>query len=151
MQNDDEYAYWCDRINQAYSNNRIVITIHHHVHAAADPDPPVLSTRQDLLRRMVEYAIGKGFKIVTISQLYALLTGETLAPEPVIPEPGPSLPTGPLPAITRRIGIEVNGQMTQEVGYLINNATYVRAAYVIGLAGGQVTGHGDHIKIVTRK
>ena len=29
-----------------------------------------------------------------------------------------------------------------EVGYLINNATYVRAAYVIGLAGGQVTGHG---------
>jgi N-acetylmuramoyl-L-alanine amidase len=152
MKTEEDWNYLRDRLDQAYKNNRIVITIHHHVHAAADPDPPVLSTRQDLLRRMVEYAIGKGFKIVTISQLYALLTGETLAPEPVIPEPGPSLPTGPLPAITRRIGIEVNGQMaTQEAGYLINNATYVRAAYVIGLTGGEVTGHGDHIKIVTRK
>ena len=34
-----------------------------------------------------------------------------------------------------------------EIGYLIDNATYVRASYLIALIGGQVTGHGDHIKI----
>ena len=34
-----------------------------------------------------------------------------------------------------------------EPAYLIDNATYVRAAYLIGLTGGTVTGHGDHIKI----
>lgn len=49
--------------------------------------------------------------------------------------------------ITRTIGIYVDGKKVDEVGYLINNATYVRAAYLIGLIGGQVTGHGDHIKI----
>ena len=49
--------------------------------------------------------------------------------------------------ITRTIGIYVDGKKADEVGYLINNATYVRAAYVVGLAGGEVTGHGDHIKI----
>lgn len=152
VQNDDEYAYWCDRINQAYSNNRIVITIHHGVCAADEPNPTRIMTRENYLRRMVEYAQQKGFRIVTISQLYRLLTGESEPEKPVPADPKPVIPTGPLPAITRRIGIEVNGQMaTQEAGYLINNATYVRAAYVIGLTGGEVTGHGDHIKIVTRK
>ena len=53
-----------------------------------------------------------------------------------------------LPKIDRTIGIHVDGKKVDEVGYLINNATYVRAAYLIGLIGGQVTGHGDHIKIV---
>lgn len=56
-------------------------------------------------------------------------------------------PAPKLPAITRTIGIYVDGKKVDEVGYLINNATYVRAAYVVGLAGGEVTGHGDHIKI----
>ena len=50
--------------------------------------------------------------------------------------------------ITRPIGIYVDGKATAETGYLINNSTYVRAAYLIGLIGGSVTGHGDHIKIV---
>ena len=53
-----------------------------------------------------------------------------------------------LPKIDRTIGIHVDGKKVSEVGYLIGNATYVRAAYLIGLTGGQVTGHGDHIKIV---
>jgi len=57
------------------------------------------------------------------------------------------LKAGDMPAITRTIGIYVDGKKVDEVGYLINNATYVRAAYLIGLIGGQVTGHGDHIKI----
>jgi len=61
------------------------------------------------------------------------------------PAPGPKPPK--LPAITRAIGLEVDGKKVDEVGYLINNAIYVRAAYVVGLAGGKVTGHGDHIKI----
>jgi len=52
-----------------------------------------------------------------------------------------------LPKIDRTIGIHVDGKATAETGYLINNSTYVRAAYLIGLIGGQVTGHGDHIKI----
>ncbi len=58
------------------------------------------------------------------------------------------LKAGDMPAITRTIGIYVDGKKADEVGYLINNATYVRAAYVVGLAGGEVTGHGDHINIV---
>ena len=50
--------------------------------------------------------------------------------------------------ITRTISIYVGGKKVDEVGYLINNSTYVKAAYLIELPGGQVTGHGDHIKIV---
>lgn len=57
-------------------------------------------------------------------------------------------PAPKLPAITRTIGVYVGGKKVDEVGYLINNATYVRAAYLIELTGGQVTGHGDHINIV---
>ncbi len=57
------------------------------------------------------------------------------------------LKAGDMPAITRAIGLEVDGKAVKEVGYLIDNATYVRASYLIGLIGGQVTGHGDHIKI----
>ncbi len=55
----------------------------------------------------------------------------------------------PLPMIQRRIGVEVNGNMTNQVGYLINNRTYVRAAYITSLVGVETTGHGDHIKINT--
>jgi N-acetylmuramoyl-L-alanine amidase len=50
--------------------------------------------------------------------------------------------------ITRPIGIYVDGKKADEVGYLIDNATYVRASYLIALIGGSVTGHGDHINIV---
>lgn len=53
----------------------------------------------------------------------------------------------PIPEIQRTIGVEVGGQKTREVAYLINNATYVRAAFVMPLAGFTVVGHGDHIKI----
>ncbi len=56
-----------------------------------------------------------------------------------------------LPKIDRTIGIHVDGKATAETGYLIDNATYVRAAYLVGLVGGQVTGHGDHIKITLPK
>ena len=52
-----------------------------------------------------------------------------------------------LPKIVLTIGIHVDCKATAETGYLINNSTYVRAAYLIELTGGQVTGHGDHIKI----
>ncbi|WP_461369097.1 peptidoglycan recognition protein family protein [Candidatus Darwinibacter acetoxidans] len=50
--------------------------------------------------------------------------------------------------ITRPIGIYVDGKKADEVGYLIDNATYVRASYLVALIGGSVTGHGDHINIV---
>ena len=56
-----------------------------------------------------------------------------------------------LPVIQREIGIEVEGNKVDEVGYLIGNRTYVRAAWLLGLTGEiQVTGHGDHIKINRR-
>jgi len=54
---------------------------------------------------------------------------------------------GPLPEIQRTIEVRVNGKRTDEVGYLINNRTYVRAGYVAGLVGVQVTGHGDYINV----
>ena len=141
IKTEEEWAYLKERLDQAYRNNRIVITIHHHTHAAGDPNPPVLSTRVDLLKRMVEHALGLGFRIVTISQLYSILTDEK--PEPVVPV----IPSGPLPKIIKRIGIEFNGKMSAEPGYLIDNATYVRAAYIVPMVGGEVTGHGDHIKV----
>lgn len=50
--------------------------------------------------------------------------------------------------ITRTIGIRIDGKKADEVGYLIDNATYVRASYLVALIGGSVTGHGDHINIV---
>jgi N-acetylmuramoyl-L-alanine amidase len=59
-------------------------------------------------------------------------------------------PTYPIPRITRSIGVEVNGQRTDEVAYLINNATYVRVAYLQSLLDIAVTGHNDHIKVVTK-
>jgi len=62
-------------------------------------------------------------------------------------ELNPPKPVSKLPAITKEIGIRVDGKAVKEVGYLINNGTYVRAAYLIELTGGTVTGHGDHIKI----
>lgn len=56
-----------------------------------------------------------------------------------------------IPNIQRIIGVEVNGIETNEVGYLINNATYVRAGYIAGLVGVDVTGYGDFIRIDTRR
>ena len=54
----------------------------------------------------------------------------------------------PLPKVDRIIALEVNGRrVTDEVGYIINNATHVRATYIVELAGGTITGHGDHVKI----
>ena len=54
-----------------------------------------------------------------------------------------------LPIITREIGINLNNKAVKdEVGFLINNATYVRAAYYIGHIGGDVIGLGDRINIV---
>lgn len=86
---------------------------------------------------------GYGQSIVKL--LNSLLT--TKAPgEPGLQPPGPGLPS-----ITRRIGVMVNGRMTDIPGYLINNVTYVPASALVEIARGQVTGHGDHIRIVTGK
>ncbi|NLA04517.1 MAG: hypothetical protein GX881_02230, partial [Firmicutes bacterium] len=63
----------------------------------------------------------------------------------------PATPTTKLPTIDRTIGIEIGGKLADEPGYLIDNATYVRAAYLIGLTGGSVTGKGDYIAITLPK
>ncbi len=59
-------------------------------------------------------------------------------------------PPSALPDIQRRIGVEVDGVMTDENAYLIDNATYVRMAYTMKFSDIKVTGHGDHIKIKTK-
>ena len=56
----------------------------------------------------------------------------------------------PIPKVQRTIGVEVDGVKTNEVAYLINNATYVRMAYAMNFAPIKVTGHGDHIKVSTK-
>lgn len=60
----------------------------------------------------------------------------------------PSAKPGPLPSVTRRIAIFVNGKRVAQAGYLIGNTTYIPAAFAVTtLAKGTITGHGDHIKI----
>ena len=65
-------------------------------------------------------------------------------------KPKPEYPAYPIPKIDKTIGVEVNGKKTNEVAYLINNATYVRMAFAMEFAPIEVTGHGDHIKIKTK-
>lgn len=74
-------------------------------------------------------------------------SGFLAAVEKELTPPNPATPTTKLPTITREIGLEVSGKAVKETGYLVNNGTYIRAAYLIGLTGGTVTGHGDHIRI----
>lgn len=52
-----------------------------------------------------------------------------------------------IPQIQRLIDIKVNGEDTDEMGYLINGRTYVRAGFVGSLMGVRVTGHGTYINI----
>ena len=77
-----------------------------------------------------------------LKELYKQLEAATLPAEAQ-----PDYPAFPIPPIQRTIGVEVDGQKTNEVAYLINNATYVRMAYAQQFAPIEVTGHGDHIKI----
>lgn len=52
--------------------------------------------------------------------------------------------------IQKEIEVRLDHKPTQEIGYLINNATYVRAAYLMGLTGRRVTGHGTYINIPSK-
>ena len=61
--------------------------------------------------------------------------------------PKPAAPSAKLPAVARQVAVRIDGKTVKESGFIIDNATYIRAAYLIGLTGGTVTGHGDHIKI----
>jgi len=60
-----------------------------------------------------------------------------------------SWPTHPIPKIQRTVGVEVDGKRTDIIGYLINNRTYLPMLEVGRIAGVEVTGHGDYIKIKT--
>jgi len=62
------------------------------------------------------------------------------------PVPPPRMPDSP-PKVQRTIRVEVNGKMTNIVGYLINNRTYLPMLDVGRIIGAEVTGHGDHIKV----
>ena len=87
------------------------------------------------------YCPGKEFFDAVIKEL------PKLQENPATPKPEPS----DLPKIQRQIGIEVDGNKSKEVGYLINNRTYVRAAWLLGFDTNlRVTGHGDHIKVIRR-
>ena len=92
--------------------------------------------RADFVSRQAE-ALAKGvcaYFGVTWEQ------NSTLQPAPVT--------TGPMPRVTRRIGITVNGRMTDIPGYLINNVTYAPVSPIVEMVKGQVSAHGDHIRIV---
>lgn len=65
---------------------------------------------------------------------------------PMLGTPPPGKPAG-LPDISRTINVKIGNYDTTEIGYLINNSTYLRAAYLIGAVGGTVTGHGDYISL----
>ena len=59
-------------------------------------------------------------------------------------------PVQDIPEIQRLIGVMVDGKQTEEIGYLINNRTYLRASYITGLAGFGIKGHGSYISINTK-
>ena len=82
-----------------------------------------------------------------LGRLTAVGIAKALGLKKKVAAPKPAPPATKLPAIDRAIGIEVAGKTADEPGYLINNATYVRAAYLIELTGGQVTGHGEYVNI----
>ena len=79
---------------------------------------------------------------VGIAKALGLKKKAAAAPKPATPKPVSKLPT-----ITKEIGIRIDGKAVKEVGYLIDNATYVRVAHVAELVGGEVTGHGEYINI----
>jgi len=60
-------------------------------------------------------------------------------------------PAATLGSVDRIIGVEVDGKKVAESGVFYDGATYVKASYIVGLIGGNVTGHGDHIKIALPK
>lgn len=70
---------------------------------------------------------------------------------PLLATPKPEPAPGGEAVIQKEIAVYVNSEKTSEPAYLIGNATFVRAAYIVELVGGQVTGHGDHIKITLPK
>jgi len=78
-----------------------------------------------------------------LTELYRRLEAEV--------KPRPVYPQYPIPTVQRTIGVEVDGEKTNEVAYLINNATYVRMAYAMNFAPITVTGHGDHIKVRVKR
>lgn len=100
--------------------------------------------------RYVEELGGKWAPSSSYGERIAKLLNALLAtPAPDEPqEPAPQPPGPELPGITRRIGVMVNGRMTDIPGYLINNVTYVPASAIVEIARGQITGHGDHIRVV---
>ena len=98
-----------------------------------------LTTNPEILKRAGE-ATARG-----IAQALQLPQKQTPAPV----EPWPPV-ISPLPQIQRTIGVKVDGQKTNEIGFLINNQTYTRASFNAELAGHEVTGHGDHIDWKTK-
>ena len=92
-----------------------------------------------------------------IAKALSLPRKEVAPPPPVQP------PSGPLPQLIRRVGIETDGVMTNEPAFLTEIqdtiVTVGRITYIVGVCNQRlrdaklppirVTGHGDHIKIDT--
>lgn len=103
MKTEADFTYLKDRLDQAYKNNRLVITIHHRTCEKGDENKYDLVTRVDLLKRIAEYAMSKGFNIMTLKEFYDLLhpISESLPepdqPEPVEPDPDPIIEPDPDP------------------------------------------------------
>lgn len=103
MKTEADFTYLKDRLDQAYKNNRLVITIHHRTCEKGDENKYDLVTRVDLLKRIAEYAMSKGFNIMTLKEFYDLLhpisepLPEPDQPEPVEPDPDPIIEPDPDP------------------------------------------------------
>jgi peptidoglycan/xylan/chitin deacetylase (PgdA/CDA1 family) len=63
---DIKLGYVLDRIDDAYENNKIIITLNHDF--TSEDDPIFLRWKQ-----MIDYGIQKGMTFVTISQMYRMI------------------------------------------------------------------------------
>ncbi len=91
------------------------------------------------------YCPGKPFFDALIKNL------ETLKKPDTPPKDSHEWLTPPIPRIDRAVGIELNGAKTNEVGYFIRGATYIKGSFAAGIGNiAEITGHGNHIKIKTR-
>ncbi len=85
------------------------------------------------------YCPGKPF----LDELYNCLARATVIPV--------ETPAKLLPVITREVGIEVDGKLVKETGYLINGATHMRGSFLAGLGQiDSIVGMGNFIKIRTK-
>lgn len=104
----------------------------------SNPREAELIQREEV-QKAIGYAIGKG-----LAEALNLPSKE---------QDGISWDNLEMPEISRPVGVELEGDRTEEIGFLAKDPvtntwqTYLRAGFTGDLPEYNVTGHGDHIKI----